>query len=363
MYNRQWFEEWGTQMFVSNEERAKKVLAKMTDVYEEASQAIQDDINVILGAVISRNKLDITPQDLRKRLSKAEVRTWKKTVEQYMEEIAQLGGRDTVQGQALWMELEYLSALTRISRLEALQMSIDANMARVAALAEVEIAEHLRDVFKDDYYANMYSYYLMDVPAVNALMETSGVVVTNSYVQQIVNASWVGMNPYSARLWKNEYNAAFRMTDAVAQVLISGRSPSAVAAEIGKRNGFNIHELEKLILTETAHVKTEADKYSYQQAGFTEVEWCATLDKHTCADCRPLDGERIEMKELIAGVNQPPAHTNCRCCLLPVSDYLVGLEKNMTFTRFARDENGEEIWVDGKMTYFEWRKKYGKAKR
>ena len=360
--SRQWMEEWGTEMFVAEERRAQNRLRKMNEIFEEASQAIEEDINVILGSVISRNGLEITPAQLRRQLSKAEVKSWKKSVAQYMDEIAAAGGKDSVKGQALWMELEQLSALTRVSRLEALQMSIDANMAKIAALSEVEIRDHLSDVFRDDYYANMYAYYLMDVPEVNALMEAHGVAVTNEYVKSIVDSVWVGLSPFSKRLWQNEYNEAFRMSEVMAKVLVSGRHPSAVAREIAKREGLNKKAIEKLILTETAHVKTEADLYSYKKAAFDEVEWCATLDKKTCPDCRPLDGKTFKIDELFAGVNKPPLHTRCRCCLLPVSRYLKDLESKFNFTRFARDEDGQAIYVDGKMNYAEWYDKYGRRR-
>lgn len=355
-------EEWGTEMLLSDEQKARRVLNKMNDVYAEASQAIQDDINRILGNVISRNALDMTPAELRKQLSKAEVRTWKKTVGQYMAEIEALGGRDTVKGQALWMELEYLSALTRVTRLEALQMSIDANMARVAALSEAAVTEHLQDVFRDDYYANMYRYYLMDVPAVNALMASSGIAMTNSYVHSVVMEHWKGLNPYSARLWRNEYNGAFRMLDVLSQVLVSGRSPSAVASEISKRIKVDKDNLWRLILTETCHVKTAADVKSYKDAGFDAVEFCATLDMKTCHDCQNLDGKVIKMSALSETTNMPPMHANCRCCLLPVTEYMKEVESKITFTKFSRDKDGTSAWVDGKMNYKEWRASLRKKK-
>lgn len=350
-------EEWTAEMLIHNEEQAKGVLRDMRNHYRDASDVITEDIKRILGAVISRNKLDITPDELRKQLSKAEVRTWRKTVADYMDEIEALGGRNSVKGQALWLELEYLSALTRVTRLEALQMSVDANMARVAALEEAEITTFLENILKDDYHANMYSYYLMDVPAVNALVETSGVAVTNSFVQTIATEAWLG-HTLSERIWKNEHDIAYRLRTVLSQTLVAGRSIDRVSRDLSEQMGVSFKNAQRLVLTETARVKTMADMKSYEDAGFERVEWCATLDSRTCSDCGALDGKKLNMAKIDES-NKPPLHPRCRCCLMPVNEYIENIEGQFSFTRFARDDKGNKIWVDGKMTYNEWLKKYG----
>lgn len=348
-------EEWSVESFLAAEKDAEYTLRQMREAYEIAEQQIADDINRILGVVISRNNMEITPAELRKNLSKAETRTWKKTVEQYMQEIEALG-INTPEGQALWMELEYLSALTRVTRLEALQMSIDANMARVAALEESAFTTHLEDVFKDDYYANMYAYYLMDVPEVNALMEAHGVAVTNTLVNTIVNEVWRG-HTLSERIWKNEWNMAYRIRETTSNVLVSGASPKRVARELSKELGVAYKNSERLVLTETARIKTEADLKSYDDAGFKEVEWNATLDSRTCSECGAKDKKVFvasEMKE----EQKPPLHPRCRCLLTPINEYIKNLEGKFSYTRFARDEEGNAIWVDGKMSYSDWKAEY-----
>lgn len=357
-------EEWTAESLLAAERNAEYTLREMKEAYEIASQQIQDDINRILNTVISRNDLTISASDLRKELSKAEVRTWKKTVADYMDEIEKLGGIKSIEGNALWMELEYLSAYTRITRLDAIQMSIDANMSRIATLNEKEIANHLNDVFTDDYYNNMYMFYLADVPEVNALMEATGVAVTNSMVQTIVNEAYLG-HTLSQRIWKNEYVMAFRVKEAVSKTLISGKSVSEVAKDLvrslkvgGDKSktllAEDVRNARRLVLTETVRVKTAADIRSYEEAGFDEVEWSATLDYKTCHICSNKDGKIYKIKDLQDGVNKPPEHPNCRCVLLPISDYLSDLENKFSYSRFSRDKDGTKVWVDGKLKYKEW---------
>lgn len=49
----------------------------------------------------------------------------------------------------------------------------------------------------------------------------------------------------------------------------------------------------------------------------SEVQWVATLDADTCAECGDLDGETWPVGE---ETDTPPAHINCRCTLVPVID-------------------------------------------
>lgn len=46
-------------------------------------------------------------------------------------------------------------------------------------------------------------------------------------------------------------------------------------------------------------------------------EWFTEADSHVCATCRALDG--VQFSDLDSTADAPyPAHTGCRCTLLPV---------------------------------------------
>ena len=58
----------------------------------------------------------------------------------------------------------------------------------------------------------------------------------------------------------------------------------------------------------------------YKNYGLTEYEFFADTDDRTCAICAKLDHKKFKLKQLKIGVNAPPMHDGCRCCILPVID-------------------------------------------
>lgn len=341
------------EMTLENERRAKNVLKSMNDDYTIAMETIQEQIDAIFGRYLVDNKLDVSKA--KQYLSDAKHKTWKKSVKKYMDEILAYG-LDSVEGQALWLELETLSAKTRIDRFEQLKSIIVANMAKIACVQQQKITEHLEEIFKDDYYQNMYNAYAMGSEEVLKLMEENKVGVTNSFVFEIITQQWVGSN-FIDRVWRNEFNAAFTLNDVITQVLIAGRSPKELAAEIEKKFASDKKTVEALILTETDHVKMESDLYSFEKEGVTMVQYKATLDGRTCSQCSPKDGEIYNIDEVEQGKNKPPMHSRCRCNLVPYDDYLEKYTRKYG-TRIARDKKGRNIFVEGDITYDEWSKKY-----
>lgn len=337
----------------ANLKSANDVIKDMQAAYDEVEQRLNDEIVRILGTYIAENGL--TMDEARRYLTAASRQQWKKTIKQYMEEIKAVG-IDSVEGQALWLELSSLAAQSRINRLEALKAVVDANVAKLTCIAEKNITEHLETVFKDDYYENMYFFYSLGAEKAVDMARSYAVGLSNSFVHEIVTNGWVGSD-FINRLWRSEYNNAFKLTDLLVRSLLAGESAQSIAKDISKRIGADKKDLYSLVITETAHVKMEADLKSFTDSGVERVKYKATLDTKTCEVCRPLDGKIFPMDKIVQGVNKPPMHPRCRCNLLPYDEWLENM-KDETDTRAARDADGKTIYVPSSMTYYEWERKY-----
>lgn len=273
-----------------------------------------------------------------------------------MQEIEAVGV-DSLEGQALWLEVEVLSARSRISCLDALHALIGANMAQVAAIQEKAVSEHHKKVFFDDFCESSYDFYTMGLGTVSEAVEKGALSLTNVFVHEVVTEPWSG-SMFSSRIWKNEWNMAQRVSEMVGRSLIAGHSTKRIARDIEEALGVDRRNAERLILTESAHVKTEADLQVFSRLGIEQVEFNVTLDSRTCTtECAQHDGEVIAIKDLKDGVNKPPLHPRCRCGLLPYDEDVAFFEKKYG-TRIARDAEGKNISINGDMTYKEWREKY-----
>lgn len=75
-----------------------------------------------------------------------------------------------------------------------------------------------------------------------------------------------------------------------------------------------------IAVTETTRAFAEANDKAWQASRVVEKkEWCTAADEMVCPICEPLHGlQRNLGKSFPGGINNPPAHPNCRCWLVPV---------------------------------------------
>lgn len=334
-----------------NDADALKVLKQMNAAYNEARSNISSDLFSIFGRFMSDNGLSVA--DAQELLSGQDFKRWRKSLADYMKEIEAVG-INSLEGQALWLEVEVLSSRSRISRLDALHALIGANMAQLAAMQEKVVTEHLETLYYDDFLEGSYDFYTMGWGTATEAAESGALALSNAFVHEVITEPWSGAM-FSNRIWKNEWNMAQRVSEMVGRSLIAGHGAKRIARDIEEALGVDRRNAERLILTESAHVKTEADLQLFHTLNIKRVEYNVTLDKRTCeTECAQHDGEIIAIKDLKDGVNKPPLHPRCRCVLLPYNEALASAKKNEK--RIARNIDGENINVDGKMTYKEWRK-------
>lgn len=133
--------------------------------------------------------------------------------------------------------------------------------------------------------------------------------------EHLLTAQWHGSN-FSSRIWANTRGLAKAAGIVLTDGLTQGRTIAEMAISLDKivHDGFtNAH---RLIRTETMHVLNSASLLSYQDAGITQVEFCAAADERTCEVCGALHGKVYPIAKAI----HIPVHPNCRCCWLPVVD-------------------------------------------
>ena len=108
-----------------------------------------------------------------------------------------------------------------------------------------------------------------------------------------------------------------------------------------------------LIHTESAHMAAEAAEQGYRETGVQSYRFEAALDLKTCTVCGALDQREFPLAEHEIGINYPPLHPRCLCTTVPVTEFRIGSK------RAARNPaTGKTEYVEKKLTYEEWRKKY-----
>lgn len=141
------------------------------------------------------------------------------------------------------------------------------------------------------------------------------------------------VNPMQGRLlseWTSDMEDADvqRIMDAIKIGMAQGDSSDDIVRRVlgtkaldGADGAVEASRSSLMAITQTA-VATVANeaRAAYYDANsdiIAQVQWVATLDADTCEECGDLDGEVWDVGE---EEEQPPAHFNCRCVLVPILD-------------------------------------------
>ena len=314
-----------------------KLAKELEKQYKIAYKQIEKEINNIFEKYSKDNQL--TYAEASKYLTGQEFSEWRKDIAGYMQELQE--------NPEILLELETLSARSRITRWEEMLYEVDKILNNTTQTAEQQTTELLEDTYVENYNEEVFNISKQ----AGYVAKFSG--VDQKTVKRTLSYPWSGSD-YSSRLWNNKTKLRNTLKEEMTQMVIRGESSKKIASRVATRLDVNRKNAERLIRTEHAYVMNEASKKVYEELELEKYEFLATLDKRTCKDCGKLDGKIFNTKDAKAGFNYPPLHPNDRCTTVAhfEDDFL---EDD---TRFARDKNGKRIEVPANMTYDEWKKKY-----
>lgn len=321
---------------------ADSVVLKLGRYYDKASKDINKSIKSLYGQFMVENELN--PKKALELIRGDEFRLWRMTMEEYLSQIK------ATQDKALLLELNTLAMRSRINRLEALQAEILAQSAIIASKEEEVIGSFLSDSIEDAYYKNVYDEYKDENPEVFDLMDRHKVGISRNQVKKVLELPWSGAN-YSQNIWINSYFIAKRAQAMVAKNIVAGRSIENLSRDFAKAYGRQYYSnAKRLIRTEIAYVKGQADVLTYKKIKVEEYELLATLDNRTSSICQEKDGKHYPVDEIQIGVNYPPFHPNCRTTTIKYR------EERGDRRRVAKDKDGNKVKVPLGMRYEDWRR-------
>ena len=314
-----------------------KLAKELEKQYRTAYKQIEKEINNIFEKYAKDNQL--TYAEASKYLTSQEFKEWRTDIAGYMAMIED--------NPEILLELETLSARSRITRWEEMLYEVDKVLNNTTQATEQQATELLENTFIENYNKDMYNVS----KKAGYVTKFSG--IDKNTVERVLSYPWSGKD-YSSRLWDNKTKLRNTLKDEMTQMVIRGESSKKIASRVATRLDTNRKNAERLVRTEHAYVMNEASKQSYNDLDIEQYQFLASLDKRTCKECGKLDGKVFKVEDAKAGFNYPPLHPNDRCTTIAYfeDDFL---EDD---TRFAKDENGNRIEVPANMTYDEWKKKY-----
>ena len=274
---------------------------KLLREYRRASKEIQAKIEAFYGRYATEQGLSYA--EARKRLNRAELREWRKTLGEYVEEINALpDGKIKAQ---LLAELDARSYASQQDRFSSLLAQVDMEIDRLFTEASGQMTMSMTDVLEDGYYRKGFD-----------LQRRAGVLspfarLSTQMVEDALTYPWSGAD-FSTRIWENKRALLFNARQTLTQGVIQGHSVARMSNDLADAMGKSYRVAERLVRTEANHFHAEADKLAYSAAGVKEYEFMATLDNRTSEICGSLDGKVFKVSEAKPGTNYPPMHPHCR---------------------------------------------------
>lgn len=313
-------------------ERAKKRVldnARVTDgyvrdimeMYGETARQMETEINAMFQKYAGENGL--TEEEASRLLSGSEYSRWHKSLEEYLQE--------TQNDSRALLELNTLSAKSRISRKEQLLAGIYQAMIRLSGDTETKLTGLFGDMFKTNYYRECF-----DVQSV--LKVGFGVAkVDEKLLKKILEHPWSGKR-YSQALWENTDKLAVLAKREITLGFMSGASVQKMTKKINDVMDKGRYAAERLVRTESSYFATQGKLESYQELGIEDYKYLGG----GCEICMELNGCSFKVGEGQPGVNMPPMHPNCKCTVIP--DTKIELFKDREGVNPLKDNPKFEEW-------------------
>ncbi|MED1938932.1 minor capsid protein [Cytobacillus firmus] len=319
---------------------ASKYLARMEESLREAQQDILRQIEAFYARYAVENK--VTLIEARKYLTSKELADFKNIDLKRFREMSLSGNPDYDR------ILNAISYRVRISRLEALNLTIEMRMAELyGGLNGLQKYTYtgLSEIYQSTYYQTIYELTKQGAVAAGAVAALS-----DKTMQEILTYNWSGKE-FSTRIWGHQEATRQAIRKELERSFASGRSLQKTTKAIVDVTNVSRSRAEALVRTEANFFHNLAAQNSYVDAGIERYEILATLDSRTSDICREQDGKIYAEKDFKPGETAPPFHVRCRTTTIPYFD-----EEEYMANEQRQSANG----LVESMTYEEWYKKYVK---
>lgn len=320
---------------------ADKAVKDAQGYFREAEISTRRQIESWYARFAAENQISLS--EAHKRLDARELEEFKWTVDQYIK-AAQNGDLSKE-----WIQkLKNASARVHIDRLEAVLLSIEAELERCYGQYADRTEEHLKDVITEGYTRTCFDTQ----QGAGVGWDIAG--IDSAKVDSMIRKPWTtDSKTFRDRVWQDKDQLVNYVHKDLTQAILRGDSLRKVTDRMSERLQVPKHKAARLIHTETTYFNAQAAKESYKTLDVEEVQIVGTLDNLICPECGSMDHQVIPVNKMEPGVSVPPFHPNCRCTTAPVDDFADEFD-----TRVARKDNGETYEIPASMSYEEWKEKF-----
>ena len=342
--------EYWSKRFLENQKIQFRKVEKLEEQYIRLYKSLLNDIEKDILYWYNRfaKNNNLTYSEAVKILNKKELEEFNWNLETYTKYAKE-------QGIIKKTQLENASINVHKTRLDLLKLEIENKLNELYFQLDENLKKTLKDICID---SNSRSYYEISKGYEQGLELTS---ISTNRVDELLGTPWTedGIN-FSDRIWNNKAKLINQLEKEFKIGFIRGRNIDDISKMIfekiyseNKNKVTAEYVTKRMIYTESAYFSERARSECYKDLELNQYQINSALDSSTCSDCGNRDNKVYPMEHYIIGVTAPVFHPFCRCTTVPYFD-----DNFQNSERFARDENGNPIYVPSDMSFEEYKKKF-----
>lgn len=300
----------------------KAIVIKNAETYEMKLNARLDGMLSIFDAEIKKYykryayNFDIPEDKVEEYLKGVEYQDFGKTIEQFKEQALDGGFEKELNG-------DYYKS--QVARLRQLESQLKQKSKTLFSIEQFKMRDEMINEYKHTYYHNIY-----EIQGMNGEYKSNFNHLNDEMLENLVYNPWaINDKNFSQRLWGiyTETLPNALMNVMLRNALIGSSSTEMTTQVHEKFKGMKRQHVHRLVVTELMHSSAEATAEAYKSQDISKYKYIATLESHTCSNCRALDGQIFLMSDRLPGTNYPTIHPWCRCTTAP---YIDGMRDSRT---------------------------------
>lgn len=294
---------------IKDDEKFSKALK---EEYQRTLREIENRINWWIGKYADDNEIYI--EQARQIVREADIKELKEKAKEYVKnkDLSPKANK----------EMRIYNLKMKIARDELLQKYIDLELAKLGTKEEKLLEDR---IFNE---------------SIEELERQSGILGKNlisdnkmkTIAQQIVNDSHTTAH-FSDYIWTNIKELRNDLQNGLNRSILRGQNPNDWKKDLFKHFRGRTQKAEfaarRLAVTETAIAQTKAGLISAKENGYDKV--IVITEPGACKECKPHDGNIVNIDETEMGNNVPIWHPFCRCTVAAYYDYKVDETEDINY--------------------------------
>lgn len=317
---------------IKDDEKFSKVLEKE---YQRTLREIDNRINWWIGKYADDNVISV--EQAKQIVTEADINELKEKAKEYVKnkDLSPKANK----------EMKIYNLKMKVARDELLQKYIDLELAKLGTKEEKLLEDRIFNETEEELkrQAGILGDSLISKNKVKNVFE------------QIVNDSHVSAH-FSYYIWTNIKELRNDLQNGLNRSILRGQNPNVWKSDLYKYFKGNVKKAEfyarRLAVTETAIAQTKAGLISVKENGYDKV--IIITEPGACKDCKPHDGNIVDIDEAEMGKNVPIWHPFCRCTIAAYYDY----ESDEELDGLISDEYYQKVVKNTKKGYNKYKELY-----